>query len=699
LHHEGRRREYEMDAKSHEPDAAIVYRVGDLTVDTAAVRVSRGETEIPLPNLSFDLLLALIEAAPALASTDYLLQRAWPGLVVGVETVTQRVALLRAALGDDPKQPRYIAVVRGRGYRLTAPVERLDPHAQSIEVIDGVAAAHPKTPETREFVESPLSSDRAAERRSVWRAGTWPLLLIAILGTLLVVAVISRQGAQKAAAPAPGPAMASGSASSSTRLAMSIAVLPFVDFSEKKDEEYFAEGLAEEVINQLTRIPDLQVMARTSSFYYKGKSATVAEIGRALNVAYVLEGSVRKDEQFLRITVQLVRSDDGYHVWSSTYNKAHDDVLQIEDEIASSVTAALYRTIHSSDVRLAADPEKPRGGDERNPGGGTSNASAYDLFLRAMQVIEASEAGPADYRTAIEEFGQAIALDPHYALARSRKASALLRLLIVSQSDDLASRRRLHQQSRTEANRAIEIAPDLGEAHLALALTYEFGEVDLAAAARECSLAAALSPGSAWVQRNCGVIAADIGHDDYAMRAFHQVLNLDPLNPYSKMLFIEVLKDERKFDQALPLLQEMRRTDPAAGWTASSLIEVLFATGRFSEILPVCSDPKNGFDDLDRTGCVTFAYIGMNRQTEAEAELRQYIAKGGDRSPYGVARYEALLHHPAAALRMLALAERKEDVMMAWLKTDWQLDSLRDEPQFKAMEARLHFAEADRYLQ
>jgi TolB-like protein/DNA-binding winged helix-turn-helix (wHTH) protein/Tfp pilus assembly protein PilF len=683
-----------MDAKSHEPDAPAVYRVGDLTVDTGAIRVLRGEAEIPLPNLSFELLLALIEAAPSLATTDYLLERAWPGLVVGVETITQRVALLRAALGDDPKQPRYIAVVRGRGYRLTAPVERLEWRAQSIELIDSISGANP---DASRSAPSPLSRGGAADKRFVRKAWFWPLLLIAIVGTPLVVSVTASQRARKVIGPAHGAVVPSAGPSSDTRPPMSIAVLPFLDFSESKDEEYLAEGLSEEVINQLTRIPDFRVMARTSSFYYKGKAATVAEIGRALNVAYVLEGSVRKDEQFLRITVQLVRCDDGYHLWSSTYNKTHNDVLQIEDEIASSVTAALYQTIHSSNAHPATVAHAIQGNDERSLGGGTSNANAYDLFLRAMQIYEAPQAGPADYRTAIQEFDQAIRLDPQYALARSRKAAALLRLLIVA--DEPASRRKLHQQSRTEASRAIDIAPDLGEAHIALALTNEFGEVDLAEAARECSLAAALSPGSAWVQRNCGLTAAEIGHADYATRAFRVALELDPLNPQNDIEFIETLEDARRFDEALRLLQQLRKTDPASVWAASSLAEVLFAVGRSGEIMPLCKDPKVDFDNSDRIGCAVLAHIGMNRQAEAETELRQFAVVGRDKFPFTMACYEALLQHRDAAISMLLVAERKRDPMMVWLKTKWQLDSLRDDPKFKAIEARLHFPEADRYLQ
>ncbi len=413
----------------------------------------------------------------------------------------------------------------------------------------------------------------------------------------------------------------------------------------------------------------------------------------------MLEGSVRKNDQVLCITVQLVRCDDGYQVWSNTYNRTHDDVLQIEDEIAASVTSTLYQSIHLSSSHTAAGPQALHGKDERARGGGTSNAHAYDLFLRGVQAYEAPEDQSANYRTAIEEFDQAIGLDPYFALAHSRKATALLRLIIVSESDDLASRRRHHQQARTEARRAIDIAPDLAEAHLALALTYIFGEVDLAEAARECSLAAALSPGSAWVLRNCGLIAAEIGHSDYAIRALRLALNLDPLNFRSKMVLIEGLMDARMFDEALRLLQEMRRTDPKSEWAASSLIEVLLAVGRSSEMLAVCNDPKVVFDGLDRLRCAAMAHIGMKHQTEAEADVRQFLAAGGDRFPYSIARFEALLHHRTAAIRMLSIAERKPDVMMAWLKTDWQLDSLRDVPQFKAIEARLHFSEADRYLQ
>lgn len=683
--------------KSLESSTASLYQLGDLTVDTAAVRVARGETVIPLQKLSFDLLVALIEAAPAVATTDYLLQRVWPGLVVGFETITQRVALLRAALGDDPKQARYIAVVRGRGYRLTVSVERLSFIPPPVGALERVPNAGPTTPAASRAAESPLTLGGDAGRRFAWKRGLWRFLPVAVVGTLLLL-FAGWHADHRAAMPSQEIADPPARIPSFNPPSASIAVLPFVDMSAAKDEEYFADGLTEEVINQLARVADFKVMARTTSFFYKGKQVTVSEIGRSVNVAYVLEGSVRKAGQFLRITVQLIRCDDGYHVWSNTYNKTHDDVLQIEDEIASSVAGMLYQTIHPSDLQLAEGAQPARATQDRDRDGGTSNANAYDLFLRGMKAYDGPEDGPANYETAIEDFNQAIRLDPHYALAHTRKATALLRLLIVADSGNLAIRRQNHQQARNEAIRAIDFAPDLGEAHLALALTYDFGEVDLAASARECSLAAALSPGSAWVLRNCGLIAAEIGHFGYANHVLRLALILDPVNPKTQMTLIEGLIDARLFDEALRLLQERRRTDPTSVSTASSLAEVLFALGRTSEISSVCNDSNVGFDELGKVWCEALAHIGMNRQTEAKTAVRRFAAMSGLRFPYSIARLEALLHNRAAALRMLSMAERKSDVMIAWLRTDWQLDSLRDEPQFKAIEARLHFAEADRYL-
>ena len=190
----------------------------------------------------------------------------------------------------------------------------------------------------------------------------------------------------------------------------SIAVLPFVDMSEKHDQEYFSDGLSEELIDMLTKVPELRVPARTSSFYFKGKQATIADIAKALGVAHVLEGSVRKSGNTLRVTAQLIRVDNGYHVWSETYDRKLDDIFKVQDEIAGAVVTALR--VHLLPMQKAAGQEELR----------TENLEAYDLYLQGRQSFNRGDAD--GYQRAVTAFPAATALDSHYAAAYADLALA-----------------------------------------------------------------------------------------------------------------------------------------------------------------------------------------------------------------------------------------------------------------------------------
>ena len=190
----------------------------------------------------------------------------------------------------------------------------------------------------------------------------------------------------------------------------SIAVLPFVDMSEKKDQEYVSDGLSEELIDKLTKVPELRVPARTSSFYFKGKQATIVDIAKALGVAHVLEGSVRKSGDTLRITAQLIRVDNGYHVWSETYDRKLDDIFKIQDEIAEAVVAALR--VHLLPVQGQSAKNELH----------TEKFEAYDLYLQGKQSYNQADA--AGYQRAVTAFRAAIALDPGYAAAYADLALA-----------------------------------------------------------------------------------------------------------------------------------------------------------------------------------------------------------------------------------------------------------------------------------
>jgi len=276
------------------------------------------------------LLLCLAERAGEVVSIDDLLNQAWSGVIVSPDSVYQAVASLRRVLGDDSRQPIYIATVPRLGYRMVATV----------------------SPWTGEFVAQPLDSqpsdtehpslpttDRPTPARPrrpgiTWAAGA--ALCVALVVSFLFlgkVANTNKHAASSAIAPEPQK---------------SIAVLPFLDLTEGMNQEPFADGMTVELIDRLSKVPGLRVHAPTSSAHSKGKPTTIRDMARMLGVAYVVDGSVRKSGARLRVAARLIRADDEYVVWADTYDRALDDILMVQDDIAGKVAKALTASIERS---------------------------------------------------------------------------------------------------------------------------------------------------------------------------------------------------------------------------------------------------------------------------------------------------------------------------------------------------------------
>jgi len=296
---------------------ATAFRLGDWTVDPLAQRLSRGGETIRLEPRTLRLLLCLAARRGQVVSADTLLDEVWPGVIVTPDSVYQAVTSLRRLLGDDPKQPAYIATVPRRGYRLIAAVQALP---------DKTAAS----------VGGPATSAAKPEPLRVPRQGRG-----ALMGSALALAVILLScGAISAYW-----LLRDHPAAQAARGTRSIAVLPFLDLTDKMNEEPFADGMTEELIDQLSKFPGMQVSAPTSSFYYKDKQVPVADIAKSLGVAYVLDGSVRKSGDTMRVAARLVRAADGFVVWSATYDRPLGDKLKVQDEIAGEAAKALTPAI------------------------------------------------------------------------------------------------------------------------------------------------------------------------------------------------------------------------------------------------------------------------------------------------------------------------------------------------------------------
>jgi TolB-like protein/DNA-binding winged helix-turn-helix (wHTH) protein len=301
--------------------AKTVFQVGAWRVNPATGEISRHGETVRLEARAMLLLECLAQRAGEVVSIEELLDRVWSGVIVSPDSVYQAVASLRRQLGDDPKQPAYIATVPRLGYRMVAIVRRLE--------------------------EQAANTDRAGARSGEVRAGAssnirakWAVLAVVLVGLAVLVAWAFLVRSRTA-----------GSAPDSSVLASqnqkSIAVLPFLDLTDGMKEEEFADGMTEELIDRLSKVPDFRVAAATASFYFKGKQVPLAEIAKTLGVIYVLDGSVRKSATRFRVAARLVRGENGYVIWSETYDRPLVDKLLVQEDIAGEVAKALRASIEN----------------------------------------------------------------------------------------------------------------------------------------------------------------------------------------------------------------------------------------------------------------------------------------------------------------------------------------------------------------
>ncbi|MGB2899198.1 MAG: winged helix-turn-helix domain-containing protein [Candidatus Acidiferrum sp.] len=317
---------------------ATKLRIGDWCVNPTSGQISRDGETARVEVRTMRLLLCLAEHAGEVVSIDDLLNQVWTDVIVAPDSVYQAVTSLRRLLGDDPKQPTYIATVPRLGYRMVATV---GPWADQCILQNGSSRAsdseHP-TPATSDAPDVPKKS--ALRLRGGYTVAAGAALCVALVVAFLFHSKVANNNPSASPAIAPQPQK-------------SIAVLPFLDLTEKMNQEPFADGMTEELIEKLSKVPGLRVPAPTSSFYFKGKlwprshgtpQVTIADIAKTLGVAYVLDG---KSGARVRVDARLIRADNGYVVWSETYDRPFDDILMVQDDIAGEVTKALRASIEA----------------------------------------------------------------------------------------------------------------------------------------------------------------------------------------------------------------------------------------------------------------------------------------------------------------------------------------------------------------
>ena len=486
-------------------------------------------------------------------------------------------------------------------------------------------------------------------------------VIVAALGYVVVNRlVLSKRGVEVAPATAFAPPP------------HSIAVLPFVNLSGDKEQEYFSDGLTEELLNSLSAINELQVAARTSAFSFKGKDNDIGMIARKLNVGALLEGSVRRSEHTIRITAQLIDAVTGFHLWSKTYDRNLGDVLDLQTEIATAVSEALKVTLLGD---VAARIEL----------GGTHNPAAFDSYLRASKAY-ASRHEAKSVPTAIAAYTQAIDLDPNYALAFAGRSRAFA--TYATEVAEGAEVRESFIKAEADAKRAIELAPDLAAGHMALARVFQTGTLDFARAREEYERAQVLAPGNATVLSASAGFDAIMGQSGAGIAALRRAVVLDPLSSTPYGALGEALYAARRYGEAATVFSQGINVDPNFKLTYAFRGLALYGLGDLEKARASCESQR---DDWLSQVCLAVVYNKLGRRADAEAVLAKLKATQGDDAAYQYAQIYAQWGARPKALEWLDKAMSVRDPGLEFLKADPLFDPLRKEPRFQAIEQELKF--------
>jgi TolB-like protein len=449
----------------------------------------------------------------------------------------------------------------------------------------------------------------------------------------------------------------------------SIAVLPFTDMSEKHDQEYFGDGMAEEILDLLAKIPGLMVIGRTSSFQFKGKSEDLRAIGKKLNAAYVLEGSVRNSGDQIRITAQLINTRTGTHEWSETYDRHIGDVLKLQDAIAAGVARELQLTVAAEYLKSRAT---------------LKDADVYDLLLRGRHAFDRFD--NEGFTEAAALFQRALDRDP-----TSADAAAELAFSYEAQGEwGFLAPAAAFEPARRLAATALTLDPKNVRAHYVLGYIHTVFDWDWAAANREFQQVATMSPGSADGLIGQAVVSRTLGRWDDALRQINAGIAQDPLSPDGFSELTKIQWSRGHLPEAEASARRVMDIRPTYGNGHLSLGLVLLERGDRDAALQVMR--QEVADDARQQG-LAIAYYALGRKAESNAVLASMIKDRADGNAVGIAHVYAFRGQFDDAMHWLERAYIQRDSGLYIIKSEIELKSLQGDPRFKAFLRKMNLPE------
>ena len=613
----------------------VILRFGPYDVNLGSGQLSKFGYRVKLQPKSFLILEALLQAPGEMVARDELKNRLWPEntFVEFESSLNVAVRRLREALSDDAQKPIYIETIPRHGYRFLGTVERIEvpattvnPSLSLVERADGLAQ-----------IEAPVAETWFSRH-------FWKLFVPALAVLVLAAGLLIWRHASRSAAPVPS----------------SIAVLPFSDLSPERNQSYFSEGLAEELLNELAKTPGLRVAARTSSFQFRDKTADPAAVGQKLGVGTILEGSVRKDGNRVRISAELVKAADGFQLWSGTYDRNLNDVFAVQDEIARAITSELkLKLLKPASLEL--------------PQHGTS-VQAYNDYLQGRYFYERRTQD--DLSKARAFFEEAVKADPKYARAWSALAWVLIAQAEAAYDPSFGEG---YASARAAAEKALQLDPGLAEAHAAIGRIKRSYDWDWAGADTAFRRALAIEPQSSVVLLGASSLDASLGRFEEAVALNRRAVEIDPLSVVAHISMGMHAYYANQLNLAADAYQKALAISPADSEAHYLLGLVYLARLQPQQALAEFQKDQRG---SQRSVGEALAYSALGRRAEADAALHQLTNDYRTQAAYQIAEVYAFRGEADRAFEWLEIARTHRDAGLPAIKGDPLLKNLYHDARF-----------------
>jgi DNA-binding winged helix-turn-helix (wHTH) protein/TolB-like protein/Tfp pilus assembly protein PilF len=623
-----------------------IYEFGDFRLDISERLLLRDGIPVVVTPKVFDLLGLLVENHGHLMEKEKLIKALWPDSFVEEANLNVNVSTLRRVLGESPAESQFIETVPRRGYRFVAAVSEVEARriTPEPEVFEESALAVPKlstTPVSAEYPIEGAAQQKHHTRWVLWSAATFTLLFAIFL-------VAWRFTHRSNNAPI-----------------RTIAVLPFHPLSAGYSDAALEIGMADALITRLSNSNQIVVRPTSSVVKYTGSEINTLAAGRELEVDAVLEGTVQRDNNRIRVTVQLLRVNEGAPIWAETFDDYFTNIFAVQDSISEKMADALAMHLSGRDKQLMVKRA-------------TENTEAYQLYMQGRYLHFKYK-----FQEALKFFEAAVEKDPEYPLAYTGLA-----LNYVALATTTSNRQEFTEKALAAANKAVSLDPELDEAHNALGWVKYLGQWDWPGAEQEIQRAIQLNPNNSQAHINYATVLSIQGKHEQALQESQVALRLDPSSGDIYYNYILHLYDARRFDEALAMTKKALQVDPEHPLWRWLIPRILVAQSRFDEAIAELKQ-RASEDDLKHAAALGYAYARSGRRAEAERVLDAALHRTGKPSNAAIAFIYAGMDDKEHALDWLEKGYQDRDNIVTHLKVEPLFDNLRSEPRFKELLRRM----------